>query len=445
MRAESGLEPHPTGTPGAFAGLAHWRIARTAEGCLRRAWHELKVGRPHRDQAEIAALIPNTLRGPVHHIAPDTPLAEATRETLSWIARGREGAIYGARLVAGASYTELLLERTVNGALYGLIPRGTQHPGRARKQAEPIAGWHAAVLARHGVEVQRWFALHPRPAPEATSAELLHREPIPRVDHAELGPIEALAALSEEPQPTPGRHCHYKHDPCPMIARCGAPKSTTPPPDPRAARLDALEPLSRRSGPFAYLDFEFFAPLVPIAPDHRPRGKLPVQFSVHLGTPRAVEHHEWLVPEARDPRRMCAEALARALAHEPTLVVWGRDEADMLRALATHAPQQRDLLHRLASTTLDLQRVVSGAWPKHRRASLKRIAPALSPGFGWSDLDIRGGYQAARAWADLYRLPPDAPRVAALREQLRRYGRRDTEALVVVHRALDALFAGSSG
>jgi hypothetical protein len=69
--------------------------------------------------------------------------------------------------------------------------------------------------------------------------------------------------------------------------------------------------------------------------------------------------------------------------------------------------------------------------------SIKSVAPALDPGFGYDDLDgVAEGGVAAAAFHEIACGGPDPERVDLLREQLLAYCARDTLALVHVHRAL---------
>jgi predicted RecB family nuclease len=73
----------------------------------------------------------------------------------------------------------------------------------------------------------------------------------------------------------------------------------------------------------------------------------------------------------------------------------------------------------------------------HGSFSIKSVAPALAPGFGYGDLDgVAEGGVAAAAFHEIVSGGSDTERIARLREQLLAYCARDTLALVHVHRAL---------
>jgi hypothetical protein len=72
--------------------------------------------------------------------------------------------------------------------------------------------------------------------------------------------------------------------------------------------------------------------------------------------------------------------------------------------------------------------------------SIKSVAPALSPGFSYNDLDgVADGGAASSAFLQLASAALTVPNEAELRAQLLAYCKRDTLALVEVHRALARL------
>ena len=73
-------------------------------------------------------------------------------------------------------------------------------------------------------------------------------------------------------------------------------------------------------------------------------------------------------------------------------------------------------------------------------SSIKTVAPALAPGFGYEDLDaVSGGAAASAAFLRVVRGELESSAERRLREALLAYCQRDTLALVEVHRALCAL------
>jgi len=214
--------------------------------------------------------------------------------------------------------------------------------------------------------------------------------------------------------------------------------------------------LARAGPPALYLDFETALPAVPLYPGTRPYQAIPFQWSLHrAGADGALLHREHLAEGATDPRREVAETLLAALAafpDEPVLVYSGY-ESRVLRDLAALLPDLADPLEAARGRLVDLLRVVRAHVYHPGFAgsfSIKAVAPALVPGFSWAGPEaVSAGGAAAAAFERLATGRVPAGEREALREELRGYCRRDTEALLRVHEALPGLagtrLAGGAG
>jgi predicted RecB family nuclease len=171
---------------------------------------------------------------------------------------------------------------------------------------------------------------------------------------------------------------------------------------------------------------------------------VPFQWSLHAeAKDGALTHSEFLAPSGVDPRRPFAESLLAALGDDRTpVLVYSGFEGDRLRELARDLPDLARRLDAVRARLCDLHALVRGHvyHPGFGGSfSLKRIAPALVPGFGYADLEsVAGGGEAVVALERLATggLEPEAE--TQLRRDLLSYCARDTLALVEVHRALRA-------
>lgn len=194
--------------------------------------------------------------------------------------------------------------------------------------------------------------------------------------------------------------------------------------------------------PACYLDFETMNPPVPLYPGTRPHQRIPFQWSLHhRDASGAVHHREFLADGRRDPRPELAAALIDALADRTgPVLVYSRFEATVLGELAGVVPEHAAALAALRARLVDLHAIVS----KHvyhpafgGSFSLKAVAPALVPGFGYGDLDtIAGGQDAAGAFLAIAQGTLGEAEEARVRHALSAYCERDTLALVELHRAL---------
>ena len=301
---------------------------------------------------------------------------------------------------------------------------------------------------------------------------------------ARLLAMRACLQLDAAPHVEPGGHCHAPYG-CEFWDRCTASK----PADwiaylPRlsAARTQALDalgitaisaipqgfPLTAKQAvirdatvsgqpyvapdlgrllqgfgpPARYLDFEAMMPPIPLYEGTRPYQTLPFQWSLHVvAADGALTHQAFLASGTGDPRRPFAESLIAALggSDEP-VVVYSPYEQTRLKELAASLPDLAAPLQAISACLVDLLPVVRGAvyLPAFGFSnSIKAVAPALSPGFGYDDLPgVADGSAAAAAFLQLASGAVDDAAQATLRADLLAYCERDTLALVEVHRAL---------
>jgi predicted RecB family nuclease len=210
-----------------------------------------------------------------------------------------------------------------------------------------------------------------------------------------------------------------------------------------APGLDAA--IASLGPPAAYLDFETFAPAIPLYPGTRPYQRLPFLWSLHYDDGRgAVSHAEFLAAGDIDPRWEFAETLLRECGRiAGPIVVYSGFEAAVLRDLAGTfsglSPQLVATVNRLRDLLPIIKSFVShpaflGSY------SIKSAAPALVQDFSYDDLDdVADGNDASavfyRLAADRALSPDDRAR---LRRTLSAYCCCDTLALHLVHRRLGA-------
>jgi hypothetical protein len=210
---------------------------------------------------------------------------------------------------------------------------------------------------------------------------------------------------------------------------------------------DLPEALHETGPPAYYLDFETVNPALPLYRGTRPFQNIPFQWSLHRQDAEGeFSHRHFLATGARDPRRDFVESLLGALdGGSDPILVYSPFESRVLENLAGAFPDLAGGLQAVRARLVDLLPIVrncvyhvgfSGSF------SIKSVAPALAPGFGYEDLDgvVEGGVAAAafRRIASGTLPPADADR---LRAQLLAYCERDTLALVHIHRALRAVLS----
>jgi hypothetical protein len=334
----------------------------------------------------------------------------------------------------------------------------------------------AYVRGRAGISWPEFFA-----RVEVTDAVALRLAELP----ARLTTMRQCLNMVELPDAEPGKQCSKPYD-CEFWDRCTAGKpadwiahlprlsrarashlqalgidsiSSIPPDFPLTAKQviirDALvsgrpyvaKDLQKRlqflGPPACYLDFEAIMPPIPLYEGAHPYQTLPFQWSLHRrdgdGT---LRHQEFLADGASDPRRKFAETLIDALASSDyPIIVYSAYERTQLTALAVEFPDLSVALNRVIARLADLLPIVRSAvyFPDFQFSnSIKSVAPALCPSFGYDDLDgIADGLAASAAFHQIACGAIIVPEeLANLRVQLLAYCARDTLAMVEAHRTL---------
>jgi hypothetical protein len=192
--------------------------------------------------------------------------------------------------------------------------------------------------------------------------------------------------------------------------------------------------------PTCYLDFEAMMPPIPLYQGTRPYQTIPFQWSLHtLGADGILHHRDFLAACDGDPRRAFAETLIEALAYlDAPIATYSAYQPTRLKELAATFPDLRSSLDGIAGRLVDLLRGAA-YFPDFRFSnSIKSVGPALCPDFTYDDLeDVADGAAASGTFLGLAsgRLTIQAD-VDRMRAALLAYCRRDTLAMVEVHRAL---------
>ena len=199
--------------------------------------------------------------------------------------------------------------------------------------------------------------------------------------------------------------------------------------------------------PRFYLDFETFALILPRYAGTSPIQTLPFQFSVHIeqSEGHAAEHVGYLHDADTDPRRPLAEALLAILERDPSgpILMYTSYEKRILKELAAALPDLQDRLVAVIARLIDLCAIVKDNVYHpgfHGSFSIKDVLPVLVPELDYQDLEIADGNTASLQYPQMIQLSKSDPSAArVIRDQLWKYCKRDTEAMIEVIKALEVL------
>jgi hypothetical protein len=162
------------------------------------------------------------------------------------------------------------------------------------------------------------------------------------------------------------------------------------------------EELRTLTFPLYFLDYETFAPAIPMFSGYSPYSRIAFQFSLHvlrtaLGEP---EHVEYLHEERSDPSETIAGLLAQHIG-SGTVISWNKSfEQGVNRELANRMPAHRAALERINMQMYDLKDIFHKQYyvhPEFRgKTSIKKVLPALVAGVRHADLNIKEGGKPAR-------------------------------------------------
>lgn len=187
--------------------------------------------------------------------------------------------------------------------------------------------------------------------------------------------------------------------------------------------------------PRCYLDFETIGSAIPLWSGTRPYQALPFQYSCHVErAPGRLEHRAFLDLSGEPPLRSLAEQLIRDLGTAGPVLMYTNFEARAIRTLADLLPDLAGPLEAILDRLVDLHPVVKdnyyhpnmlGSW------SIKDVLPTVAPDLDYANLDgIKEGMGAAEAYLEATDPATPPERKAQIEEELLRYCKHDTEAMV---------------
>ena len=201
----------------------------------------------------------------------------------------------------------------------------------------------------------------------------------------------------------------------------------------------AKEILEALPYPRYYLDFETIGPAIPIWAGTRPYAALPIQWSCHIEEDGGeLRHEEFLDLSGEAPMRALAETMIECLGESGPVLMYTSYERTVINGLLEMFPDLEEELTKIVNRLEDLHPIVKqhyyhpkmlGSW------SIKAVSPCIAPHMDYAKLEgIKEGMAASDGYLEAINPETDAARKAELEEQLLRYCKFDTEAMVEIVR-----------
>ena len=208
----------------------------------------------------------------------------------------------------------------------------------------------------------------------------------------------------------------------------------------------AREKLEALGYPRYHLDFETIGPAIPFWKGMKPYKAVPVQWSIHVddgtgdGSFEDMPHEEFLDLSGDPPMRKLAERMIECLGDSGPVLMYTDYEERVIKTLIELFPDLEEPLQAIIKRLVDLAEIVEdhyyhpsmlGSW------SVKSVAPAIAPHMNYAELEgINEGTGASDGYLEAIDPETTPERKAELEEQLLRYCRFDTEAMVEIARFL---------
>lgn len=191
--------------------------------------------------------------------------------------------------------------------------------------------------------------------------------------------------------------------------------------------------------PRYYLDFETIGPGVPFWVGTRPYATIPVQWSCHIEDEGGeLRHEEFLDLSGEPPMRALAERMIETLGETGPVLMYTNYEERVIMELIELFPDLAEPLQKTVNRLFDLHPVVKqnyyhpdmlGSW------SIKAVMPTINPEMDYAKLEgIAEGTAASDGFIEAIDPDTDWVRKAELEDQLLRYCKFDTEAMVEIVR-----------
>ncbi len=195
--------------------------------------------------------------------------------------------------------------------------------------------------------------------------------------------------------------------------------------------------------PLYFLDYEAYAPAVPMFNGYGPYKRIPFQFSLHiLKSPESEpEHVDFLHEELTDPTKMVAKLLSEHISPNGSVIAWHKSyEAGVNKEIGIRMPEYAKVFERINSELYDLKEIFSNQLYVHPdfkgKSSIKKVLPILRPDLRYTDIEIREGGQAVDAWLNMVSIEAPAEVKKKIYSDLKKYCGLDTYAMYAIWKHL---------
>jgi len=196
--------------------------------------------------------------------------------------------------------------------------------------------------------------------------------------------------------------------------------------------------------PLYFLDYETFAPAVPLFDGYKPYQRVVFQYSLHIKRSPTVqlEHYEYLSREIKDPTNKLAESLSRVVGQTGSFLAWNKSfEMGCNNEMGERNGQYADFMDSINGRMYDLMQCFKKGYYVHKdfkgSASIKSVMPVLVPNLSYKALNIQEGNTASEGWLKVADSNISQEERNKLAEDMLAYCQLDTLAMVKILEVLN--------
>jgi hypothetical protein len=219
--------------------------------------------------------------------------------------------------------------------------------------------------------------------------------------------------------------------------------------DPIIVKKEIENILNGYAYPLYFLDYETYAPAVPVYDGYSPYKRIPIQFSLHYiekkGGP--LEHIDYIHEENSDPSEAVAKHLTESIEPLGTVLAWNVGfERSVTNELASRVPKYENTLRRICTQMQDQMDVFTNQYYVHKgfkgSAGIEPVMNVLLPKMTYDHLPYTGEAVGFVWWKDIVSKTPAPDRNERLR-LIREYCKQDTFVMVEIFRILSEIISNN--
>ena len=161
--------------------------------------------------------------------------------------------------------------------------------------------------------------------------------------------------------------------------------------------------------PIYFLDYETFAPAIPLFDGTKPYQQVCFQYSLHVLPKEGaeLEHYEFLASGKENPVPALAKQLKQDIAtNDGTVIVWNKSfEMSRNTEMGEMYPEYKEFMASVNTRVFDLMEIFAKQYYVHPRFegsySIKKVLPVLVPALTYKNLGIQEGGTASRSWFEM--------------------------------------------